>query len=174
MDLNFDTTNYEPTTGDFSPLKEGEYLAVIKEIEQLENKDANTGYHLKITLNLPDVDRKVFDRLNLWHKKWDNEKGAFVENEKTCKIAKDQLFRILQACGIEKLKSTDELLDCECVVVLGVREYNDKKYNEVKKYLPYTSQSEEQINKAVASVTSNQAPPQAATNERMPWDPEDA
>jgi hypothetical protein len=89
-DLNFNTTENEVVSFDYSPLPPGRYRAEVTETEVRENKKG-TGDYLYLVFSVLDEEfrgKKIFCNLTLNH-----------PNEKAQKIGRGQLSALCQACG---------------------------------------------------------------------------
>jgi hypothetical protein len=149
VDLNsmmgeaFNADAVEPA-GDFSPVPEGEYLAVITESQQKATK-AGTGHYLELKFQIIEGEHKnrlLWARLNL-----DNP------NQTAVNIAKAELSSICRAVGILTPGDSAELHDkpLKIKVVLKKREDNGEMTNEIKAYKPNGSAAPAPVETASAS-----------------------
>jgi Protein of unknown function (DUF669) len=102
----FDANDVDPR-GDFEPLPEGSYLAVITDSDMKENK-AGTGRYLKLTFQVADGPHKgrlLWEQLNLHH-----------PNELAVKIARAELSAICRAVGVMAPQDSGELHDLPLVI----------------------------------------------------------
>ena len=128
--LGFDAGKVEPQSG-FDVLPAGEYEIVI--VASTVKPTANgAGKYLELELQVasgPHMNRKLWDRLNLWN-----------QSAKAQEIARGTLSAICRAVGILTPNDSSELhgkvLRCK-VTVKHSEEYGDG--NEVKGYKPRTA-----------------------------------
>ena len=113
------------STGDFSPLPEGEYTVTIKQADVKDTKAGN-GQYINLRLDVADgkyARRVLFAMITL--------KNA---SEKAESIGRGQLRDLMSACGIGSLQDTDQLLGHTVMVRVGQRDYNGTTQNDVKGY----------------------------------------
>jgi hypothetical protein len=123
FELNFDPSKVEA----FTVLPEGKYAVTIKDAKIDKNK-AGTGTILTLTLRIAGEkfkNRQVFGRINV--------KNA---NQMAQSIGQTQLKAICEACGIEKLTSTTQLLGKQLMagITIQTRKDNGQLANDVKYY----------------------------------------
>ena len=137
------------STGDFSPLPEGEYSVTIKAAEVKATK-AGDGSYINLRLDVNEgkyAKRVLFAMITLRNK-----------SDKAESIGKGQLRDVMSACGIGSLSDTDQLLGHNLIVRVGQREYNGTMQNDVKGYKT-----------AGASAPTISAAPQASGKAAPPW-----
>ena len=104
MEFNFDSTTVEKDLS-YDPIPAGTYKALIASTEIKDAKTPGNRY-LSIRWNIVDGEYKnrvVFETLNLW-------RATTSENDvKTMKIANIRLAEICEACGVLRIKRTEEL-----------------------------------------------------------------
>ena len=131
MEFNFDSTTVEKDSS-FDPIPAGTYKALIASTEIKDAKTPGNRY-LSIRWNIVDGEYKnrvIFETLNLW-------RATNSENDvKTMKIANIRLAEICEACGVLRIKRTEELhnkivyIDVVIKPAVGVYSAN----NDVKKH----------------------------------------
>ena len=105
------TGSNKETMGDRTPLPAGEYLAHVVKTEMKATK-AKTGHYLSVQFKVLEGDhagRVVFENLNL-----DNPNPIAVE------IANKSLNSICQACDLEGVEDSDELLQIPMTLTVKV------------------------------------------------------
>jgi hypothetical protein len=105
------TEDNNETQEDRSPFPAGDYLMHIVKTEMKQTK-AKTGHYLSIHFKILEGDyagRMMFTNLNL-----DNPNPVAVD------IANKELNSICQACGLEGVEDSDELLQIPMVVTAKV------------------------------------------------------
>jgi hypothetical protein len=122
----FNANDVDPR-GDFEPLPEGNYPAVITASEMRDNK-AGTGRYLKLTFQVtdgPHKNRMLWEQLNLHH-----------PNETAVKIARAELSAICRAVGVMAPRDSSELHDLPLVIRVRCRKRDDNGdvVNEIKGY----------------------------------------
>jgi hypothetical protein len=162
--LGFNAKEVEPA-GDFTPIPEGEYVAIITASEFKATKAAEEsgkpedGQYLLLTLQLVDdpfAGRTVFDRLNLVNK-----------SDQAVEIAKKQLSSICRAIGRMTPEDSSQLHNIPLLVRLGQKTHEGKVYNEVKSY---KSAKTEQDPEATHPPAPTDPKPQPATaGAGKPW-----
>jgi hypothetical protein len=107
----------------YETVQPGTYRVEILSETTKMNK-AGTGEYLELVLRVEDdifKGQRIWDRLSL----------------KTNEFARVKLSRIKQACSIEKLKSSEELVGHKLRVKTKIRVWNGGESAEVVEYLPY-------------------------------------
>jgi len=123
----FDASTVEPT-GDFAPIPNGEYLAMMIDSEFKKTKNGN-GEYLQCCFEIVDGEhkaRRLWDRLNLKN-----------QNETSVKIAQSTLSAICHAVGIMKPQDSAELHGKPLKIKVVAEERDDKPgvfKNEIKGY----------------------------------------
>jgi hypothetical protein len=133
---DFDPNQHEPAS-DFDVLPAGKYPVEIEKAELKPTKKGN-GHYLElqmVVLDGPCKNRKLWDRLNL-----DNP------SEVARKIASGVLTALVQAVGLPKLKSWDELIGKYALASVRVKD----EQNEIRTY--------KSVNEAAAQAPAAQAP----------------
>jgi hypothetical protein len=108
---------------------------------------AGTGRYAELVIEITDGDfarRKIWDRLNI-----DNPDGE------TEKRARGQLRSVSDACGIARLKSTEQLHDIPFKLSLDI-DRRDPTRNKVRGYS--SAKAAFEINKPAVAVTSGKKP----------------
>ncbi len=96
---NFDANTVEPQ-GEFKPIPNGEYQAIIEGDEQRDTK-AGTGQYLMVKFQIVEGEmkgRKIVAFLNLWN-----------PNAQAVSIAQSELSSICRAVGVMSPQDTSEL-----------------------------------------------------------------
>jgi hypothetical protein len=124
-DLGNFNANDVPPMGDFSPLPEGKYEAMIVESETIQNANGN-GSHLKLTLV---VTRGEYEGRNLWHR-------LNLENpsEKAVQIARGQLSAICRAVGVLTPKDSADLHSLPMIVAVKQEQYDGGVSNKITSF----------------------------------------
>lgn len=106
---NIDTSNLPPEESrSYDPIPKGKYRA---EVGTVEWKDARSGgRYLEVMYYIPTLNRRLWDRLNLFH-----------QNEQAVAIAKRRLLQLREATGREGGDDGEEFLDCPVMLEVGVR-----------------------------------------------------
>lgn len=149
-DLNgFDAESVDPL-GDFSPIPEDWYLAMIVESDKKSTK-SGTGAYLQMKLVITQGEykgRNLWIRLNLWN-----------PNDQAVQIARSELSSICRAVGILKPKDSTQLhnIPMGIRVVVKKRDDNGQLTNEIKGY-----QHRQKMQQPAA---------QAPANGGIPWQP---
>jgi hypothetical protein len=144
-DLNgFDANQVEPT-GDFEPIPDGKYLAVITGSEMKPTK-AGTGSYLLLTFQIIEgkyKNRLLWARMNLEH-----------PNKTAVEIARADLSAICRAVGVLAPKDSVDLHDLPLMIHVRCKKRTDNGeiVNEIKGY-----------------SKKDQAPPATATGGAAPW-----
>ena len=128
--INFNTQQYEPEDfQSFSPIPDGEYLAMIVETEVKETQ-SKTGQYIKVVWQILDgefKDRKIFDNITLAN-----------PNKQAEEIGQRRLTRLCVECGINGiLENTEQLHDHPMIVSVAIEAQKDdpnKKNNRIKKF----------------------------------------
>lgn len=106
---NIDTSNLPPEEArDFAPIPKGRYKAEVGTVEWKNAKSG--GQYLEVMYFLPEVNRRLWDRLNLFH-----------QNEQAVAIAKRRLLQLREATGRDGGDDGEEFLDCPVMLEVGVR-----------------------------------------------------
>jgi len=117
--------NEVPPAGDFTPIPEGKYEAMIVESETVQNSSGN-GSHLKLTLV---VTRGEHEGRNLWHRlNLDNP------SEKAVQIARGQLSAICRAVNILTPKDSTELHSLPLMVNVKQESYEGGVSNRITSF----------------------------------------
>lgn len=110
---NIDTSNLPPEEArDFAPIPKGRYKAEVGTVEWKNAKSG--GQYLEVMYFLPEMNRRLWDRLNLFH-----------QNEQAVSIAKRRLAQLREATGREGGDDGEEFLDCPVMLEVGVRTNRD-------------------------------------------------
>jgi len=167
------TTGNDAGMEDRSPIPSGDYIAHITKTEFKETKKnlegKSTGHYLSVHEKILEGEykgRMVFSNLNL-----DNPSAAAVE------IANKTLNSICQACNIQGVENSDELLQIPHVITVGLRK-GDSQYpdsNEITAYAPVDSANEDApafVEEAQEVQEASQLPGVAEepVQEKLPWD----
>lgn len=131
----FNANDYEEL-GDFSPLPDGDYNVVIESTEIKPLNAAENGDKLVLTYVVTNgeyANRKLFDNLNLWHKK---SLDAVI-------FAERKLAQICRVVGKEQISDTDELVGCNLSIRVETKENDGKDYNHIKAYNKFNGSTPE-------------------------------
>ena len=126
LDTPINVADLPPATGDYSPIPEGVYPAVIKDAT-IQNTKAGTGQYIKVRFDVMGehhAGRVVFTNLNIRN-----------PNPKAEEIGRAQLGELARALGLATVTDTDQLIGGQCQIKVVVRkseQYGDS--NEVKGY----------------------------------------
>lgn len=141
MEINHDSTTYE-RVDDFAPIPAGTYSVIILKAEERPVKN-DKGSMLNLTYQIKSHEqegRMVWDNLLLNY----NDPSDLAKSQKTVTIARNKLQDICDACGVQTIRTENDLLDrvmmVEIAVVSAEKSYNGKPGNEIKKYLPKGTQ----------------------------------
>ena len=93
---------------DFSPLPDGDYVAIITSVTKQESKKDPRNQMLKVEFQLEQENRRIWHNLNLWH-----------ENENAVRIAKQELNSIAIALGLQHIGDTEEMVGRSLVIIVG-------------------------------------------------------
>lgn len=149
--IDFDVTQYEaPARSSFDPLPPGDYPAIVSQTDMKDTK-AGTGQYIELTIQVIDGEfsgRRIWERLNVIN-----------PSEQTVQIARAQLNQLAQACGVNALKDTDQLLDIPFTLTLDI-DRKDNTRNRVKGYSPASS----------APRVAAKPAPAAASPQKKPWE----
>jgi len=161
----YDADSLPTGTGSYEPLPEGMYDARITEAG-LQTTAAGTGRYIKLRFDIlgpTGAGRAVFTNLN-------------VENPsaKAEEIGRQQLGDLMRALGLKKVNDTDQLLNGQLQVKLGIRPertdpVNGRTYaasNEVRGYKGYGGAPALAVVNAKAQAP---APAPAAPRVAPPW-----
>ncbi len=153
VDLNGFDADQVPES-EFTPLPEGEYVAVISESEQKPTK-AGDGSYVKLKIEIVDGDYKgrvLFENLNLQNK-----------NDQAVAIAKRALADICLAVDVPRPTNTAQLHNKPMLIQVKCekRKDNDEIQNRIKKYVSLTGVS--RVSPAPAMATA------AADSKSPPW-----
>lgn len=121
---NFDANQVEPNK-DFEAIPAGRYEAMIVASE-MKPTSSGTGEYLELQMAVvsgPNQGAILWDRLNLKN-----------PSEKAVQIARGQLSSLCRAVGVLVPKDSTQLHNLPMVVRVDVRDYEGKKYNDVKAY----------------------------------------
>jgi hypothetical protein len=121
---NFDANQVEPNK-DFEAIPAGRYEAMIVASE-MKPTSAGTGEYLEMQLAVlsgPHQGAILWDRLNLKN-----------PSDKAVQIARGQLSSICRAVGVLVPKDSTQLHNLPMVVRVDTRDYEGRKYNDVKAY----------------------------------------
>jgi Protein of unknown function (DUF669) len=143
--FDFDASDIDTT--DFLP--EGWYRVKVSEAELLPTKSG--GERLKLTYKVfsgTGTGRNVFGSINTKH-----------ANPTVVEIGKKELARLLKAMGLERVKSTNELLNKPLEIKVSVKEDDYGIKNEVRGYRA----AEGVVAPAVALEMAKAAPKKAVT-----------
>ena len=143
--LNFDTSNVEPTetTDDFKPLPEGTYLAELQDGVIKTGKGGEN--YLEISMKILDENRWVWDRFFLW----------YDSSPKAKKVANERFAELAFALGMKKVGDTEELTLKKVQVKLGIEPASGQ-YSAKNNVLMYSA------------ITPPQAPPVTPKPEKAP------
>ena len=162
VQLNFNAHEVEPA-GDFDPLPEGKYAAMIAASELKQNSNS-PGDHLKLELVVvdgPHKGRKVWARLNI-----NNQNSTAQE------IARGQLSAICRAVGVMTPRDSAELhnLPLSIYVKCVPRADTNGLSNEIKRFEPLDGGAKTPVAAPAASSAPATAPaPTAAAPAAPPW-----
>lgn len=169
---------------DRSPIPIGDYLSHIIKTEFKKTK-AGDGHYLAVHEKILEGEykgRMIFSNLNL-----DNPNAVAVE------IANKTLNSICQACNVQGVENSDELLQIPHVITVGLTAATSQypESNEILAYAPVDSANEdtpafveeEQAQVQVEKVLRNPTDPQAESKDKaapqvepqadkLPWDEE--
>lgn len=129
VELNFDASQVEPSTGSPDPLPSGKYPMMITASEMKATKD-QTGAYLQLELTVIDGEfkgRKVWDRLNLKN-----------NNPVAEQIARESLSAICHASGVIQCANSQQLHGIPMEVKVKYKPEADgyDASNDVKGYKP--------------------------------------
>jgi hypothetical protein len=152
---NFNADQHD-TMGDYSPIPNGEYVAIIKASESKKTKNGD-GAYIQFTFSIVEgqyKNRTLITRLNLFNK-----------NETAVRIAQSELATICKAIKKTTVQDSTELhnipMRIKVVVKPGDAGYSDS--NEIKNYYS--------LDKAVSQTAPVQTTTQAPqSNGRKPWE----
>jgi hypothetical protein len=129
---DFDANTVEPNR-DFEAIPPGRYEAMIVASE-MKPTSAGTGEYLELQIMVisgPYRDALIWDRLNLKN-----------PSEKAVQIARGQLSSICRAVGVLTPRDSTQLHNLPFIVRVEVRDYEERKYNDVKAYYKRGSDTE--------------------------------
>lgn len=152
---DFNAANVETSNGDFQPLPEGLYKAIIESADITPTKKGD-GSYLKLQYGVvgpTHAGRKLFHRITL-----NNPSMKAVE------IGREQIASLFKAIGKNLVGDTDELIGRSVVIKVKV----DGQYNNVIGTMPDGAVSSVAPSAPVAS--SNDAAPSASQKGAMPWE----
>jgi hypothetical protein len=110
MKLGFDPSQYQDMNTDFDPIPNGEYKAIIADIEEKTSRAGDNYLNLKIQIiDGENEGRLLWECLNLWH-----------SNTKPKEIAEKTLATICRAVNLQRLEDTHELLDKPMLIKVKV------------------------------------------------------
>ena len=144
----------EQDLGDFSPIPEGTYTAIIKSADLSPTKDG-TGQYIKMRLDVTGpthTGRVLFSNLNI------RNKSSAAET-----IGRQQLGSIMKAIGLAKVEDTDQLIGGVVSIKVGIRPA-DGQYqaqNEIKSYSAATSTASAPIHSVASTEPTKSSPPWA-------------
>ena len=144
---------------DRSVLAPGKYLMHIVKTEMKAVKSPKTGHYLACQLKVLEGESKgrvVFVNLNL-----DNPNPVAVE------IATKELNSICQACGLEGVEDSDELLQIPMTVELKIKK-GDSQWPDSNETVSYTSADE--FEGAPEVEESRTESPEAGESKSLPWE----
>lgn len=132
--LNFNADTVEPSAGDFTPVPEGKYVALISDSEMKDTK-SGTGQYLQLTFQIIEGQysgRLLWARLNIRN-----------PNSKAVEIALGELSAICRAIGVATPNDSSELHDKPLEIKVKVRKRMDTGdlTNELKGYYKLKSGS---------------------------------
>jgi len=165
-ELNFNAYDVEPAT-EFTPLPNGEYVAVIGESDRKKTKSGN-GEYLELTFVIIEgefTNRKVWARLNIVNRNPDAQR-----------IAKGHLSSICRAVGVMHPVDSTELhnLPLHITVVCKPRGDGNGLTNEVTHFGPVDGAANPAAPAPVADNVAASAPAAAAQAgtgaNTAPWD----
>lgn len=142
---NFNAAEYESS---FEPIKPGRYVAMITGSDLKQAKNGSGKYiELEFTiLSEPYRNRKIWDRLNLYH-----------PNEAAVKFAKQRLAAICRAVGVLTPRDTSELHNIDLVITVKERQRPDgQTVSEIAAYEPLQQSGPATILSAALQTTAQQ------------------
>ena len=129
--MNFDASAVELPDGEYTskydiPVPEGSYLAEIVDQDEKENsKKSGRLVHVKWEI-------AEGEHLGRWVPEWIN----YIHNSKDAqRIGEQQLKKLCNALGIDKVSDTDELQGKRAIITVGI-DKNDDSRNVVFDYAP--------------------------------------
>lgn len=150
--FNFDATAIDPQQSSFDPLPAGVYVARVVDSDLRPLKSGN-GTGLSLQFEIIDgqfVNRRVFANLNVQH-----------TNDIAERIGQEQLAGLCKACGIPKLKDTQQLHNLPIKIKVKIRKDQTGQYEDRNEITAY---------EAVGNQPSAfQAPPPKAPAASAPW-----
>ncbi len=156
-DFNPSTEAQNAPSGDFEPIPDGEYTAVIKKAELKSTRDG-TGTMLSVGVQVvgpAHANRWVWDNINVKNK-----------SEAATRIGRAQFGALCIAAGFPSRPphSPSELIGREVTVKVTTEQFNGKLTNRVKGWKP-------PVNGAPRSATAFTAPtqPTVTTAPKNPW-----
>lgn len=147
--------------GDFSPLPEGKYQAVVV-ATALKDTKSGTGRYIDVQWRITGpthVNRRVFDMLNI------RNPSKTAED-----IGRRQLGELLRVAGIPVIGDTDQLVGVAATITLKIRKqagYKDS--NSVTRYEPIAAGSPAHIPQAQPPRPPMPAPAQQKASGAPPW-----
>ena len=147
--MNFDASAVELPEGEYTskydePVPDGSYLAEIVDQDEKENsKKSGRFVHVKWEI-------AEGEHLGRWIPEWINY--IHKHSEVTQRIGEQQLKKLCDALGIDKVSDTDELQGKRAIITVGT-DKNDKSRNVVFAYEPV-----QQSAPAPAPKTESEAP----------------
>lgn len=121
---NFDA-NQVPPSGDFSPIPEGKYEAMIVDSDMVNNASGN-GAHLKLTFV---VTQGECEGRNLWHRL-----NLQNPSEKAVQIARGQLSAICRAVGVMTPQDSTQLHNLPLIVNVKQEQYEGGVSNKITSF----------------------------------------
>jgi hypothetical protein len=100
--FGFDVNSYEPDSGSYEPISDGEYQLMCEEAEERKTK-AGTGAYIRAkfrVLGPTNANRVIFQNFNIHN-----------PSSKAEEIGRKQLAGWARACGRPNVNDTDELLN---------------------------------------------------------------
>lgn len=146
-------STYKPSevTTDSTGVPAGEYKVQVISSEIKQNKSQN-GEYLEVVYLITAGDHqnnKIWDRFN------------FVNvNPQAVEIAMKQFKQLAEACGKPDCTDTDELNDCQLIVVIGPQKSNPQ-YTEVKSRVAGTASN--------AGTGTKKPAAAATTGKKVSW-----
>jgi hypothetical protein len=129
--MNFDASAVELPDDEYTskydiPVPEGSYLAEIVDQDEKENKK-KSGRYVHVKWEIAEG-----EHLGRWVPEWIN---YIHESEVTQRIGQQQLKKLCNALGIDKVSDTDELQGKRAIITVGT-DKNDDSRNVVFSYAP--------------------------------------
>ncbi len=144
---------------DFGVITPGWYSVEVDKAEIRETK-AKNGCYLSLQFSIIGDsfnNRKIFTNINLVN-----------PNEKAVKMGEIMLAKLRDACLLEKLEDTDELLGKQLQVKVVVRK-DHKDENDIKDFKPLGADTEP-VKKSTVATATTQTETTSTSSSKRPWE----